>query len=485
MENRMQSNYNIVPTIMPRTPSGRGMLGSMRDAVFGKRDAHAAAIKEMNQHGGGFRAFSRFISYAMLFAFSAQGVMAQVRPDALAVFASLQRGEWPDINQALTVFVVVVFVLGCDLTIIAMSEYIRHKLIQGVNLSDLTWQLLLVVIPGVIEACTYIKIIVETETPHNLFDWLLLGARAFFLPVVVVVLATLRAMPFTHKDYQQTQAVRLSLHAIDYTNHVLSQIDPRKIDGGALISALASVNEMTPEQAAQMQHHADSIAALLPDNAQAQQQSVIDAIQREAEAHIRDAEARAEDAIRRVEDRLREMERANKQQLYDMALHLSLHGTFPPDVIEQNPALASFTLPTRGRSGQKPPTPRTPKTRTEAWKAMLEDVDIQPVVTPDGKRGVWVKSGDVGRLVTGKLAPDRLRRIMHDCGGDLTFGTSLIAPIDAIMRELFALHIVSDSVEQAYHKYIASSVETDGEAPAIVSDTADDSAEDSDVKRVA
>jgi|GEM_PF-6379049 len=456
----------------------RGIFSGLGTAFFGERDPIADALNALSNRGSHLFALGRFLSYLLLFAFSCSALVALARQSLQQQLALILAHQMPDPVAIMGLLVIVLFVIGSDLTMVIMAELMRHGLARGKELADFGWQLALVFMLAAIESTTYVLTVYVIERPDNFVAWALVFARAVVIPIVAIVLATRTPHAITMEDYEQMLSVKFAHHLMFY----LDSIDLSKADAGQLIKGLIETQHLPQAQQERLYRLVETVSALAPESMRKQMEARIaaaeqqaheqaDAAQRDAREQVERARAANQQQIERVmaltEQRLNEGQRDAREQLIRTIAHLAQHGTLPEELVQEVPELAALNFRVPRRNG----VTREPRTQTDRMNAFLHNMGIEPANRPAGKRGVWIRSTDVSHLVEGELAPKKLREIMHDTGSEEKDGTALIAPIDDVMRLLIGHGLVSETAYKAWRSLLESAQESETNLSTISSES--------------
>lgn len=148
-----------------------------------------------------------------------------------------------------------------------------------------------------------------------------------------------------------------------------------------------------------------------------------------------------------------------EQTLYRAWMSVASTGQLPDDLLEKFPLFRDISL----RNVRAKPADKAPQSSTDRHELFLRELGITPAKRPGNRKGLWVKSTDIGRLISGQIKPQSLLDVVKNAGDGETDGRAYIAPIGPLMEELFTRHWVSDEARILWQQH----VEPAGNVPAI------------------
>ena len=183
----------------------------------------------------------------------------------------------------------------------------------------------------------------------------------------------------------------------------------------------------------------------------------------ELERRIAEAERAASAAIAEAKEQAIEM---TSRALTALATGADL----PEWLTQARPELAGITLGKRPVARGKAVTnggPSVPKSPSDAKRMLLDNLGISPAKTPDKKRGIWIRSSDIGTLSAGSIAKEEATAMARRLGDGARDGLPYIAPLDAIMQELMERHKLSEATAKEWAN-ITQSGEDTGEHKTVI-----------------
>jgi hypothetical protein len=419
-----------------------GLLGTVRNALLGQPDEAEKALREATSHGAAMINLGRAWSIPMLIAFSIAATIvlagtplshnwalftSNLDKGILGALASL------DFIQCVEIVVIIFFVFGADISVLAAASNIRDARSRGEGAWSQWGQILIILGIGALEATTFTIMLASIDNPQTPFQWAYVLSRSIGIPVVAINLATLRKRRLTEEDSDALMEAKISKRLIE----LIDGVDMDHADIGQLTNLrmlLAAKHLPRDERARQI------IAAIERLNPDAARQE-LEAKKRELDEAIRTASTRA------------------FQQLVTAILHLSATGMLPDWIVEQAPELAGLKFSGVGKGaaprGAKAP-PSQPRTRSDAIRLFLEAIGVTPEKTPTGKKGIWIKSTTLAALTNGRMSGEAATELAKRLGGETKISTAWALPFDKAMGDLYQRHMLTDEARSWWESFVAS-----------------------------
>lgn len=338
-----------------------------------------------------------------------------------------------------TIVLLISGVLALEIALFSIGDAITRRKLTA----RMVWDILLVLVVGPLETWTLFLLI--TGLPANGPTDLMRAAEAV---MATAYLGTLVIRPPTDRDFVRIIGSRAAERAMEK----LELIPLDAVGMGRLYRIQAVGNDDTLSWSAR----AEKLVAVMEELAPGEQERVYQ--QRIAALEVAHAEAETqaqrerETAQRQIVEASAHAEARTTQRTVDAVLALVGTGKLPDWLIEQRPDLADFSLAQvaangrrgGGKSGGGALT-REPSGRADKQRAFLLTLDIEPSVAPEGKRGVWLRAADVATLTAGKSGAEKPQDMLRRLGDGVLVGRTLVAPFEAVMRELSERHLLADA----------------------------------------
>lgn len=412
-----------------------------------RRNGRGQAARELRRaanHGAVIMAWGRVWAVLLLVFFSAAALDTLAGTPIRRLALALQLHQPLDVTDAITAASTLGLVIGMDLAMVIATMLIRGMVARGKTFADWWWLFLLVAFVAVIEALTFGMMIAESEHPQTGVQWVVLILRALAVPVCAVFLSLVSNLPVTPDDISKKIQ-------IESGNGVLADVEAKMSAGKADPSALWALFTFIGDEHARTQ----------PDWADRVQEYIRqldpDTIRAALEHRAATAEQRLAETIAQAKQQVTEAQASVKAQAIEMTSRaltsLIAGGNLPDWLIEARPELADISLAkrpvARGKGGGIP-TSKAPQSRPDAMRFFLHSLDITPAKAPDKKRGIWVKSSDIARMIGAHKLPESATELVKRLGSNERDGTAYIARLEDVMPALIAYHCVDDDVLNAW-----------------------------------
>jgi hypothetical protein len=419
-----------------------GLLGRIRIAIFGAPNEAEKALKEATSHGAMMINLGRAWAIPMLITFSIAATIVLAGTPLehnWQLFTSHLNGGVLNALAALNfvqvseILVVIFFVFGADVAVLAAASNIRDARSRGEKFLSQWGQILIILGIGALESTTFTIMLASIDNPQTWGQWAFVLARSIGIPIVAIDLATLRKRRLTEDDSDALMEAKISTRLIE----LLDGLDMQHADIGQLTNLrllLAAKHLQREERSRQI---IAAIERLSPDVAR-QELEVERAKLQEA---IAGANAKA------------------FQQLTSAILHLAATGTLPEWVIQQAPELAGLKFGSLGRSasnrGAKAPDSQ-PRSRGEAIRFFLERVGVTPGKTPVGRKGIWLKSSELSALTSGRMAGEAATNMAKILGDNTKISQAYALPFERAMADLYQRHMLTEEARSWWESFVAS-----------------------------
>jgi hypothetical protein len=412
-------------------------------ATFGAPDEAEQALKEATSHGASLINLARAWSVPLLICFSIAAAIVLGRAPMEHNIALAQTGfgeggalgavmalNWFEMIELL---VIIVFVFGADLAVLAAANNFRDGRSRGEKVSALFGHTVIIFGIGALEACTFTIMLASIENPQTLAQWAFVLFRSIGIPTVAVYLATLRRRRLTEDDSDALMEMKTSKRLIA----LIDSVDMEHADIGQLMNLrmLLAAKHLSKERRAEA--IIEAINRLSPDVAR---------VELEAErAHLREAIANANTRA--------------FQQLSSALLHLAATGNLPDWVIEQAPELAGLKFGSLGRAGgnrgTKAPASE-PRSRSDAARFWLNAIGVTPGKTPVGRKGIWLKSSDLSAITDGRMSGEAATNMAKILGENTKISPAYALPFERAMSDLYQRQMLTDDARKWWESFVAT-----------------------------
>ena len=243
--------------------------------------------------------------------------------------------------------------------------------------------------------------------------------------------------------------------------HLLDTLDLHSTEIGDVINALAEVSKPAPRRQTWWNRGAIARERQHEQEMDARRARVIEAFNQLSGARDRQREAELEAVtqarIAAAEAQIAEAQREAREALLMAVMHFATTGKLPDALVERMPELAGIemtTRPTTARTTRVVAAEKEPRTTAEKIEKFLALLGVTPVPMPvegDRKRRVvWMRSTDVGRLTAGDMRQESVRELVSKAGDGKRAGLAYIAPVQRVMEELFARHLLSEEARSQW-----------------------------------
>lgn len=457
---------------------------AQRATEAAQRAAEAATdeVKKLASHGAGFMSFARFISRPLMVVFS-MGALLVLGGRAIADVYRAFTGHTPvNINEVASLIVMYSLIFAADIAMIVAAVLIQDALQRH----RWTWvdKFAVVVLLGaaLMESVTLAIMIATVEHPRTIWDWILIGGRSLFAPIIAIFLSLLHPRTPTDDDFRQVLAMR------SY-GLLLAKIKSDAIaddDIGLLYNIAATATGISEQAQANIKQLIAAFTAAVPGTISRQADALL--AQKQAEWQTQMEKMRAayqqqsqgySNEKERLLERLSSLETAVNEArmaaqtardeaalqaelelgntLQKVLLSLAYQQRLPDAIMEQYPDIAALNVESmfqqsakhsRGNAPAKAAkeSPDNAKGQRAFLARITRDMDVKGTLygTPKNHNGVWVLPVVVEALSDNKVSPDSARSIVKSLSHNAKIGTTYAAPFVEVMRHLSSVHALGD-----------------------------------------
>lgn len=424
----------------------KGMIGALRDRLFGERVEDVKVEDHTKVIGWLGRTLAPILLISCSLAFSIL-LTGETLQHAIA-------GGVGDFADWVDVITTNLTIIAADVSMLIAALKIRDAISRREGISAWWGYALVVLIVGATEALTFFLMLTKSEPPVDALHTFLDGVRAGLAPGAAVFLAVTPPRVLDRNEIMYHIRRKLAAALVQTLNAIAIAGNG---DFAAMMMLMLHLDQQNAAQTAAYKVYLDELnthlAKLAPN-----------AIRVEADKLVTDYKFRLDAAKRIAQTEAERAQREMRDMLKDALFGLALHGALPDSVTSIAPELADLDFAKLGGGKSKAKVATRAPRPAENLRGLCDDLGVRTVreyqeYDASGKakknekgeplktkaRGVWIISTDIPKFASAPLDKDMIKQIAIDCGGGARAGVPYCAPLLMVLKRLDRVNFLPDA----------------------------------------